>query len=137
MASPYPPPPGGVPSSKVEVHVACQKLVNKDSLSKSDPFVVCFIEQRDGQRGKSWRECGRTETARDDLNPKVTKAFNFQYRFEEVQQLRFEVYDSDSSSKQLQEHDFLGQCIITLGSLMGEHCGAVTKPLTDRRLVNS
>ena len=48
MASPYPPPQGpggGIPASKVEIRVSCQKLVNKDALSKSDPFVVCFVEQ--------------------------------------------------------------------------------------------
>jgi len=124
--------PQGVPSSQVEIYVSCQNLENKDVLSKSDPFVVCFIEQRN-EKGKFWRECGRTETAKDDLSPKFVTPFKIDYRFEELQNLKFEVYDSDSSSRQLQEHDFLGHCLISLGSMMGEHCGAVTKPLTDRR----
>lgn len=122
--------------SNVEIRVSCQKLVNKDVISKSDPFVVLFTEQRSGS-SKAWKEHGRTETMKDNLSPKFLTPFKVEYRFEEQQNLKFEVYDSDSSSQGLSNHDFLGQCVITLGNIMGEYCGAVSKPLTHRNNVKT
>ena len=37
------------------------------------------------------------------------------YLFEEQQHLRFEVYDKDSLSAKLDNHDFIGACATTLG----------------------
>ena len=37
------------------------------------------------------------------------------YLFEEQQHLRFEVYDKDSLSIKLEDHDFIGACATTLG----------------------
>lgn len=38
-----------------------------------------------------------------------------QYRFEVQQNLKFEVYDIDSLSVDLKDHDFLGDCETTVG----------------------
>lgn len=38
-----------------------------------------------------------------------------QYRFEVQQNLKFEVYDIDSLSVNLKDHDYLGDCETTVG----------------------
>lgn len=59
----------------------------------------------------------RTETAVNNLNPAFSKKFVVDYHFEEVQKLRFALFDQDKSSTQLYEHDFLGEFSCTLGTV--------------------
>ena len=62
---------------------------------------------------------GRTETLPDDLNPKFTRQFVMDFFFEEVQKLRFRVFDRDSKSENLSSHDFIGLVETSLGAIMG------------------
>uniref|UniRef100_A0AAY5EV92 Copine-3 n=1 Tax=Electrophorus electricus TaxID=8005 RepID=A0AAY5EV92_ELEEL len=96
--------------TKVELSVCCASLLDRDVASKSDPFCVLFQEV-DG----SWAEVCRTETAVNNLNPVFGVKFQVDYHFEEVQKLKFAVFDEDKCSSQLYEHDFLGEFICTLG----------------------
>lgn len=128
----YPGSSNDVLVTRVEIHVSCSKLSDKDLLSKSDPMVVMFTEIRD-QHNKRWKEFDRTETVKDSLNPSFVKSFVIDYHFEELQKLKFEVYDSDSKSAKLDEHDFLGKLEVTLGSIVGEYAGKVTKQLLGRK----
>ncbi|ELR58752.1 Copine-7, partial [Bos mutus] len=58
----------------------------------------------------------RTEVVRSSLHPVFSKVFTLDYYFEEVQKLRFEVYDTHGpSSLSCQEDDFLGGMECTLG----------------------
>lgn len=59
----------------------------------------------------------RTETAVNNLNPAFAKKFIIDYHFEEVQKLKFALFDQDKSSTQLYEHDFLGEFSCTLGTV--------------------
>ncbi|PKU42417.1 protein nlrc5 isoform x1 [Limosa lapponica baueri] len=95
---------------KVELSVCGQNLLDRDVTSKSDPFCVLFMEVN----GK-WVELDRTETAVNNLNPAFSKKFIVDYHFEEVQKLKFALFDQDKSSMQLYEHDFLGEFSCTLG----------------------
>uniref|UniRef100_A0A8C4PAT7 Copine-2 n=1 Tax=Dromaius novaehollandiae TaxID=8790 RepID=A0A8C4PAT7_DRONO len=97
---------------KVELSVCGQNLLDRDVTSKSDPFCVLFMEVN----GK-WVELDRTETAVNNLNPAFSKKFIVDYHFEEVQKLKFALFDQDKSSMQLYEHDFLGEFSCTLGML--------------------
>ena len=45
----------------------------------------------------------------DNLNPSWTTPFQIAYHFEQVQKLRFAVYDHDGHSRTLDQHDFLGE----------------------------
>uniref|UniRef100_A0A8D2JAD8 Copine-2 n=1 Tax=Varanus komodoensis TaxID=61221 RepID=A0A8D2JAD8_VARKO len=98
---------------KVELSVCGQNLLDRDVTSKSDPFCVLFMEVN----GK-WTEVDRTETAVNNLNPAFSKKFIIDYRFEEVQKLKFALFDQDKSSMQLYEHDFLGEFACTLGTIV-------------------
>lgn len=63
------------------------------------------------------RQYDRTETAINNLNPAFSKKFVLDYHFEEVQKLKFALFDQDKSSAQLDEHDFLGQFSCSLGTV--------------------
>uniref|UniRef100_A0A4X2LCC3 Copine-2 n=1 Tax=Vombatus ursinus TaxID=29139 RepID=A0A4X2LCC3_VOMUR len=107
---------------KVELSVCGQNLLDRDVTSKSDPFCVLFTENN----GK-WYEFDRTETAINNLNPAFAKKFVIDYHFEEVQKLKFALFDQDKSSLQLDEHDFLGQFSCTLGMIVSSK--KITRPL--------
>uniref|UniRef100_A0A670YGA3 Copine-2 n=1 Tax=Pseudonaja textilis TaxID=8673 RepID=A0A670YGA3_PSETE len=98
---------------KVELSVCGQNLLDRDVTSKSDPFCVLFMEINE-----KWTEIDRTETAVNNLNPAFSKKFIVDYHFEEVQKLKFALFDQDKSSMQLYEHDFLGEFSCTLGSIV-------------------
>jgi hypothetical protein len=114
---------GVAPPSVVEIHFKCVNLKKSDLFSKSDPFLVIYLQesrlQPMQQLQNGWREIGRTETIKNSQDPIFSKSFQFEYFFEQVQRLRIEVFDRDSDSEQLKDHDFLGMIEITLGQLMG------------------
>ena len=100
-------------SSNIELSVRCKNLVDADYLSKSDPMVV--VEQ---QVSGGWHELGRTEVIWDNLEPEFQKKFVIEYHFEIHQMLKFTVYDIDSESSRLSDHDFLGQVSVSLGEIV-------------------
>ena len=69
---------------------------------------------------KQYQEYARTEAIQDTSNPDFTKKINIMYRFEEMQKLKFEIYDVDSASSNLAAHDFIGWVEITLGNLVSQ-----------------
>lgn len=135
LANMYPPTGGAgrnpMLASKIEIHVSCNELENKDALSKSDPIVVMYLEVKHEGK-KTWREYGRTEVIQNTLSPNFTQAIAIDYHFEEYQKLKFQVFDSDSVSNSTKHDDFLGYFEITLGSLVGEFNGKVKKPLVGK-----
>lgn len=60
----------------------------------------------------------RTEVIKSNLNPVFAKVFSLDYYFEEVQKLRFEVYDIHGThSIGTRDDDFLGGVECTLGQV--------------------
>ncbi|KAK6177558.1 hypothetical protein SNE40_015638 [Patella caerulea] len=114
-----------VPVTQVEISVSCRNLRDMDTFSKSDP--LCVLKMKDF-RSQSYREVGRTEQIKDTLNPDFVKKFIVQYFFEERQLLRFELYDVDSHSARLDDHDYLGIYEVSLGELVSAQ-GSTNKPL--------
>uniref|UniRef100_A0A8C4QMM8 Copine VII n=1 Tax=Eptatretus burgeri TaxID=7764 RepID=A0A8C4QMM8_EPTBU len=94
--------------SRVELRISCRSLLDQDTLSKSDPCVLLLM-QENGQGTEVIKRC---------LNPVFSKVFTIDYYFEEVQKLRFEVYDINTSlCNAPQEDDFLGATECTLGQV--------------------
>ena len=106
-------PSSALPTSTLELTVKCENLCDKDVFSKSDPFCAMFIK-----KGGNWYEIGRTETLIDNLNPEWQKKFVVEYSFEERQEVKFEIYDSDSNLSKLSGHDFLGRVESNLGTIV-------------------
>ncbi|KAM4523558.1 copine-8 [Fundulus diaphanus] len=115
-----------IPATKVEITVSCRNLLDMDTFSKSDPICVLYTQ---GMGNKEWREFGRTEVIDNTLNPDFVRKFILDYFFEERQNLRFDLYDVDSKSANLQKHDFLGQACCTLGEVVGSLGSRLEKPL--------
>jgi len=122
--------PGGAsaPATEVEISVRCEELVNRDLTSKSDPTCVLFV-QRSGKPG-DWAEFGRTEKIQDSLSPRWGKKFVMDYKFEERQLLKFSIYDIDSSSTNLDSHDFLGDTECSLGEIMAQQSKGFVRKLS-------
>ncbi|XP_064473138.1 copine-8-like isoform X2 [Ornithodoros turicata] len=122
--------PGGavVPASKVELGISCRNLRNLDYTSKSDPMCVVFMMDI---KNNQYREVGRTEVIKDCLNPDFVTRIVLDYYFEESQRMRFDVYDVDSKSTRLADHDFLGQMECSLGEVVSVQGTSFTRPLRD------
>ncbi|KAM3877213.1 copine-7 [Diretmus argenteus] len=109
--------------SKVELRVSCKALLDRDTLNKSDPCVILMV-QTQGQ----WTELDRTEVIKSNLHPVFAKVFMLDYYFEEVQKLRFEVYDIHGThSIGTRDDDFLGGVECTLGQIVAQK--KMVKPL--------
>jgi len=119
-----------MPTSTVEVSIRCSDLIDRDIMSKSDPLCAVFQKIGNNKNAK-WMEIGRTEVISDSLNPQWAKKFVLSYNFEVRQMLKFEVYDSDSSSNSLNQHDFLGRCEVSLGQVISSQGRQYVSALKD------
>ena len=80
----------------------CSDLPRMDVMSKSDPFIVAY----EMNSAKEWIELGRTEVIVNSQaflllsclksSPAFVKKIFLTYKFEEIQKLRFVVYDADT-----------------------------------------
>ena len=126
--SPFQIPGGsGLPMSTVELAVSCTNLADTDLMSKSDPLCVLFIKNNN-----SWMEFGRTEKITDSLSPAWLKKFVIDYKFEQRQMLKFAVYDVDSSSSNLSDHDFLGHVEVSLAEIVAAQSKGFSRNLNGK-----
>lgn len=113
MAATVPPPPpvahGGW---RVQLRILCAHLKKMDVLSKSDPVAIVYARP---STGAPWAEIGRTETIRDTSRPDFQTAISLDYFFNQLQELKFSVFDSDEKGQKL-EH--IGSVESTLGRIM-------------------
>ena len=103
------------PTSMVELSLSCKNLADMDTFSKSDPFAVLYL--KDNKSGH-WVYVDRTETIDNTLNPEWAKKFVLEFQFEKRQLMKIEVYDADSSSTNLADHDFIGGVECSLGEVL-------------------
>lgn len=114
------------PTSTVEISIRCKDLEDMDVFSKSDPFCVLYVQD---PKSKHWLCFGKTETIDNTLEPHFEKKFVLEYKFEERQHLRFDVYDSDSNSPNLEDHDFIGSMECSLGEVISHQGKGLTRHL--------
>lgn len=132
-------PPGsdGSVTSLVELSISASNLRDMDVFSKSDPMCVISVQPFGETISlRQWKEIMRTECDKKTLNPKFTRKLQIPYHFEEQQYLKFDLYDIDCDSAQLNKHDFLGTTTCTLGQIVsagGGSSGGIgrTFPLTN------
>ena len=103
-----------------------RNLRDADVFSKSDPLCVVF-HQPFGS--KEWTELKRTECIDNTLNPDFATKVTLTYYFEEQQNLKFKLFDVDSHSPSLDNHDYLGECECTLAQIVSSR--TLQKPLVD------
>jgi len=130
----------------VQLEMSCSGLMNKDLMSKSDPFIAVFIQDKEtlgasasvyphtSTSGKvvqyGYKEVGRTETIKNTQNPSFATRIDLRYRFEELQTLVFAVYDRDSKSESLMQQGRLGYVRTSLGEVVSSNPMFV-KPLAE------
>ena len=61
------------------------------------------------------------------INPAWQTKFEVSYKFEPRQMLKFDVYDRDSKSVKIQDHDFLGSCECSLGEVVSAQGRGLTR----------
>lgn len=110
-------------TSMVELSISCLNLPDCDIITKSDPQVFVYLLDVAAKNKKC--EIGRTEIIQDNLNPKFAKKVVMQYHFEQIQRLRFEVYDIDP----IGENDFLGALETTLADIVAARGATFKQPL--------
>ncbi|XP_077171065.1 copine-6 isoform X2 [Paroedura picta] len=81
--------PVALGASRVELRVSCWSLLLREETVKPDPCVMLQLFS-DGQ----WTEVGRSEVLRGSQNPVFAHVFALDYFFEEMQILKFEVFDA-------------------------------------------
>ena len=80
MQSSYQPPQlSSSLSSKLQLFISCTNLKDVDIVGYSDPFVL--VEMREGSE-QQWRQIGKTEVVKDNLNPAFQTSFMITYYFE-------------------------------------------------------
>eukprot|EP00045_Choanoeca_perplexa_P013309 m.150285 g.150285 ORF g.150285 m.150285 type:complete len:586 (+) comp16314_c0_seq1:94-1851(+) len=133
MAGALPNANNSVPASRLQLHFACQGLKRMDTFSKSDPYVVVHLRTN---KSKPWLEVGRTEVIRDSSNPTFATAVEIDYLFEQLQHIRFSVYDHDKDGEQDQAQDFIGSVEVSVGEIVGVHRGSFTGELVAKGKTN-
>ncbi|EDQ88285.1 uncharacterized protein MONBRDRAFT_26531 [Monosiga brevicollis MX1] len=117
--------PGAMPSSRLQLHIACKDLTSMDTFSKSDPYVVMQLKDARGQ----FVEVGRTEVQGNKKSPTFATVLEVDYLFETIQQARFIIYDHDKDGKPDSEQDLIGQVETHLGEIVGLHRGHMVVPI--------
>ena len=78
------------------------------------------------------QQIGRTERITNSVNPQFSRSFELEYFFEQIQQMRFRVYDLDNDTSKVSDDDFLGQIECTLGEVRTIHYRAHCRFLQKR-----
>ena len=87
---------------RMEISIRCVNLYSRNNKPTKDLNLVCAMYQRlTSQNSKDagnvkWHEVGRTEQVKNDKNPVWKRKIEIDYRFEERQEVKFEVYDWDT-----------------------------------------
>lgn len=77
---------------------------------------------------RRFEEVGRTEVAKDTINPAFSTCFELEYTFDRTQSMALCVYDEDCSEGKMGD-DYLGAVTFTAGEVMGCRGCAVSKGL--------
>lgn len=110
--------------STVTLNMSATGLKSKDSFSKSDPYVVVEIVNKNSP-DTTPKKLGQTSTIKNTSDPEWQENIEFSYCFENGQELIFSVYDFDSKSKS----QVIGTVVVPASSLFFQSCGSKTFPL--------
>ncbi|KAL7709253.1 copine i-like protein [Lotmaria passim] len=104
--------------TQVQLFFKCNKLLDADITSKSDPYVVVYDLTGNGPKNA----VGRTETIRNNLNPVFKTPVTVNYFFEMRQEIKLDIWDEDKGKAD----DFLGRATFTMGQLMSSPNSSLT-----------
>eukprot|EP01083_Nonionella_stella_P203410 742228_1 len=120
LATAAPKQPEFVLSEQLEIFTSCKNL------PKLNSYVI--IKQMDEEKDE-FVTLNNTEVVTDNYNPEFTKPIVIDYKFEEVQLIRLEVYESDTI---LNKVHYIGNCEFVLADLAAADGAKITMKLTDK-----
>lgn len=82
---------------------------------------------------QQWRQIGKTEVVKDNLNPAFKTSFMITYYFEKHQFMRFKVLDGDNM---LGNVKMIGTADTTVGTIVGSSGSSLTMNITNSNRVN-
>ena len=91
-----------------------RNLPESNATTKPDPLCVVF----NYPFARGWQEYARTETLKDAVDPDFLNKIKIHYCFEEAQKLKFQIFDTDSSSHSLSKHTYVGKVECTLAEIV-------------------
>jgi len=100
-------------SSKVQIFISARNLKDVDIVGGSEPFVIIFMRDHPSM---PWKQFGKTEMIKDNLNPDFEQSFIIQYFFEKHQYIKFEVQDGNNVSGNT---SLIGIVETTVGAIVG------------------
>lgn len=112
-------------TSLVELSICGRNLRDMDVYSKSDPMCVVYVQPFGTTN--SWIQIMRTECIQNTLNPQFTRKAKISNG--QQKHLKFEMYDIDNISNNLNEHDFMGRATCTLGQIVTAGGSGITLKL--------
>lgn len=112
----------------VELSIECYGLKKMDLFSYSDPFAVVFVQ---GMIAGQWEEIDRTETIFETHTPRFVKKIRVPActDADRAQPMRICVYDRDSPSDNLNEHDKIGGTEFSVSQLLDAQHMALEREL--------
>lgn len=123
--------PAGVNDHEISLSFTANFLPQMDVMSKSDPFVVVYIQD---PVYETFNLIGRTETIMDDEDPIWTTKISFDPKSVN-DTLKFLVYDDDNADKSayldLTKHDYIGEVTIHVADF--QSANPLTLPLKDKK----
>jgi hypothetical protein len=114
----------------MELSVKCHSLAHFDRSCNS--FIVFYTEEPGQIPGSvTYKEQGRTEMVKMDVNPGFITTFNVSYSFEKQQRYRFDVYlgESKADTKFLTRHVQLGFAYFNIHELVCSPSQNLTKKI--------
>jgi len=118
-------------SEKLELNLSLRNIPKMDLLSPSDPFIVVLMKDEARNR---WNQVGKTDIVWDNPNPDFSDDIRINYMFEEIQNIRLDIYDADEQqTKDLSKHDYIGYVEFIVGDLVTSNGQKLAIPIKDRK----
>ena len=113
---------------KLNLFISCRKLKDSNILSKTNPFVEVYEIYGSNKVTK----LGVTEVISNNLNPDFITNFEVYYLCEEIQTLKFFVYNSDNGKAIASKNNFIGEAVCKLSDIQGSQKNLIIKTIKDK-----
>jgi len=111
------------PNSVIQLTISCKGLKKKNKglmKSKPNPCVFVYLQTLKDNGESEWLCVGRTESYKEEVNPKFNKIFTFDYYFEKAQKLAFILVNiiKEKDEDNIMSQKYMGYCEAPLGQII-------------------
>ena len=118
--------------NELNMIISLNNLPSHDVDSQTDPFVVVNEFELETE---SFKRVYTTKVYDDTHDVDFDDEIIIDYKFEELQQYRFDIYDCDDKSdlNTLSKHDYIGSATFIIGDILNEKGSIQTKHIINNR----